>query len=302
MRPLTLTLLAGYVLVPAGCQSWMNRGGAVAETTPVNQPAPPVKDLVDYLNKCSALVNSIQSPGLYMDCKAGNESASLTGNMVCEKPRNFRLKGGTFGSSECDIGSNSEEFWYWIKRDNPPYLYHCSYEAMSRGNVRLPFPFQPDMVVAALGMAEYDPDLSKYELKVLPKSLELSENTTAGGQPVRRVTVFARGSVDVSKGRPQVTDYILRDAQGRDVCKATVERVAVQRSGAIVPQKVRLSWPAQKMEMALTLNSVTINAVDPQFSKTVFNRSTLPYQPFDLARGAPDAGSANIQRVRGNMP
>ena len=111
--------------------------------------------------------------------------------------------------------------------------------------------------------------------------------------------MFARGKADVNRGRPQVTEYALRDAQGRDICKAVVERVVVQNNGAVVPQKVRLSWPAEKMELALTLNTISINKVDQQFAQVAFNRTDLRnYQSFDLGRNAPDGA---IERVRGSQ-
>lgn len=303
MRQIAATLCVSSVLLAAGCNLFNNRNpGASSDTVAKSDaPPPPVKDLVDYLNQCSSRLTSVKSDGLYMDCKANNQSVGLIANMICEKPRNFRLRGVLAGQSACDIGSNNEEFWYWIKQDNPPFLYHCSYDAMAQGNVRLPFPFQPDMVVAALGMLQYDPDPSRYDLKVVKDRIELSENvTTAQGQPAHRVTVFARGTVDISKGRPQVVEYALRDMQGRDLCKATVQRVTVQ-NGAIVPQQIKLIWPAQKMEMALTLNTVTVNSLRPEIARAAFNRADLPYQTFDLARSAPDANSTSIQRVRGAM-
>jgi hypothetical protein len=221
--------------------------------------------------------------------------------MLCDKPRNFRLKGTFAGSTACDIGSNNEEFWYWIKRDDPPYLYHCSYDAMARGNVPLPFPVQPDMVMAALGMADYNPDPAHYEVKVLANRVELSENTvSAQGKRVQKVTVFARGKVDekdLFKGRPQVVEYKIRDEQGQEVCKATVESVTVEH-GAIVPRKLRLTWPAQRMELGLTLHKVETNT---RVSTEAFTRSNLPYQSFDLARRSLDAGQTSIQRVRGSQ-
>jgi hypothetical protein len=303
MRQIAATLCVSSVLLAAGCNLFNNRNPGAASDVVAKADAPPpaVKDLVDYLNDCSNRMQSVKSDGLYMDCKAPNGSVGLIANMVCEKPRNFRLRGTLAGQTACDIGSNNDEFWYWIKQSDPPFLYHCSYDAMSRGNVRLPFPFQPDMVIAALGMAQYDPDPSKYDLKVVKDKLELSENvTTAQGQPARRVTVFARGKVDVSKGRPQVVEYALRDLQGHELCKATVQRVTIQ-GGAIVPQQVRVSWPEQKMELALTLNTVSVNAVRPEFARAVFNRSDLPYRTYDLARSAQDGSSTSIQRVRGAM-
>ena len=39
------------------------------------------------------------------------------------------------------------------------------------------------------------------------------------------------------------------------------------RTGAIVPHKVKLTWPAEKMEMTLTLDKVTVNpGIDAQFA------------------------------------
>jgi hypothetical protein len=306
MRKLTAPLVVGTALVAGGCAPWMHRGGgSVAENAPVNEPAPSVKEMVDYLNACSARVASVKSDGLDMDCKARGESIGLIANMVCQKPKNFRLRGKIAGQPACDIGSNNEEFWYWITKDEPAGVRYCSYESMAKGSVRLPFPFQPDLVVAALGMGDYDPDPSKYELKVVRNTLELSENAVSPqGQPVRKVTVFSRAKmseVELQKGRPQVIGYALRDAQGRDLCKAVVERVSVEK-GAVVPRKVRLSWPAERMELALTLNTVYVNTVDPQLAQMAFSRRDLASFPtFDLARGFPPAGSTSIQRVRGSM-
>ena len=57
-----------------------------------------------------------------------------------------------------DFGSNENEFWYWISQDNPPYLYHCNYSDLSQGNVKLPFPFQPDWVLEVVGAPGVIPD------------------------------------------------------------------------------------------------------------------------------------------------
>jgi hypothetical protein len=302
MRQLTRRLLVLSVILATGCNTWMHRGGGtVADATPTGEQIPTTaKELVDYLNVCSSRVTSIKSD-MDMDCKAQGQSVGLGAVMVCEKPRNLRLRGKLVAQPACDIGSNNDEFWYWIKQDDPPYLYHCSYDAMARGNVRLPFPFQPDVVMAGLGMAEFNPDPNRYEVKVLAKTVELSENTvSAQGQQVRKITVFARTKVEtaeLARGRPQVLEYKICDARGQDICKATVERVSVER-GAIVPQRVRFSWPAAKMELALTLKSVVVNA---PLNRESFSRSDLPYRSFDLARWAPDAGSTSIERVRGSL-
>jgi hypothetical protein len=302
MRQLSGTLLVATLLCATGCSTWMKRGdSAVADkSAPGEQIPTTAAQLVTYLNDCSGRLNSVTS-SLEMDCKAKGESFGLEGAMVCEKPRNLRLRGSLIGQAECDIGSNKDEFWYWIKHDNPPLLYHCSYDAMSQGNVRLPFPFQPDVVMAALGMAEFNSDPNRYEVKVLPKTVELSEKSvSAQGQEVRKVTVFSRTKVelaDLRKGRPQVLEFKISDTRGQDICKATVERVSVE-GGVIVPRRIRVSWPASQMELALTLKTVDVNS---RPSPEAFDRTRLPYRSFDLARRAEDGQPTSIQRVRGSL-
>src|SRR5262249_57670564 len=106
---------------------------------------PTAEDLVYYLNFNARKVQAVQCNRLEIDCKQGNQGVGLDGLLACEKPRNFRLKAKLLGQPGVDIGSDGDrEFWYWISKAEPPYLYHCSYEEFGRGGVRMPFPFQPD--------------------------------------------------------------------------------------------------------------------------------------------------------------
>jgi hypothetical protein len=158
----------------------------------------------------------------------------------------------------------------------------------------MPFPFQPDMIVAALGMSEYDPN-SKYEVKEYPQYLELIEPTVSPqGQPVQKVTVFHRGPA--APGRPQVLAHVLKDARGNLICKATVQEVQVNReTGAILPRKVTLVWPAQQVQMALQLYDPRVVSLDAEAAGRFFQRRDLTMPSFDLARWAPDG--QNLQRA-----
>src|SRR3954452_7310048 len=156
MRQITAGVGLGIVLLAAGCGlSPQNRGNSPQTRVPPQKPTVPA--LVAYLNDNADKVQAVQSTKVSIDCKQGNQSVGLDGMLACQKPRNFRLKAKLLGQSGVDVGSNGEEFWYWISKDDPPYLYHCSYQELARG-VSIPFPFQPDMIVAALGMASYNPN------------------------------------------------------------------------------------------------------------------------------------------------
>ena len=133
-----------------GCRREMipDPPAAVSRTA---RPTPP--DLVAYLNHNAQLVQSIKCTQLEIQAKQGNDSIGLQGTLFCEKPRDFRLRGTVAGQPAVDIGSNNQEFWFWISQakddDGVARVHYCSYADMAAGRARMPFPFQPDMITAA---------------------------------------------------------------------------------------------------------------------------------------------------------
>jgi hypothetical protein len=264
---------------------------------------PTVEALVGYLNRNADRVgeNALKCTNLTIDCKANSQAVGLGGSMMCQKPRNFRLTAKVVGQPAVDIGSNKDEFWYWISKNEPPYLFHCSYDALARG-ANIPFPFQPDMVVTALGIAHYDAD-RKYELNAPPKAnyFELVESITSPqGQPIQKVVVFDRS--ERFPPQPQVIAYVLRDAKGTIICKAMIESVQQNRdTGAILPRKVSFNWPAQQLQMKLEMNDLQVITMNPDLSERVFSRRNLSYQSYDLAARTLD-GPGGVQRAGATAP
>jgi hypothetical protein len=293
MRLITAGLVLSMALV-VGCNTLPHRRDAAGgpSVTQVTGPLPEPAQLVRYLNDNARRVQGLKAE-VAMDCKQGNQSVGLDGKLACAWPRNFRLKGVSFGNPVADIGSNENEFWFWISKADPPYVYHCSYRELNP-SVNLPFPFQPDMVMAALGLAEYDPNKA-YRVNDKGKYIELiEETTTPQGQPADRVTVFNRMQVG-NPGEPQVVAHVLKDKQGHIIAQAVIHKVVVSReTGAIIPQQVILTWPGQKMEMQMTFRDVQVVRLDPQ--SQMFQRANLGNLPsFDLARRMVD--SPGVQRA-----
>lgn len=301
MRRLAATVcLALLPLVGTGC-SLFNRRPPVApvDTSPLG-PTPEAASLVGYMNRNAALVQSIQADDVDITGESdGKGTPRLGGKMVCQKPRDFRLTASFMGVSQVDFGSNNEQFWFWIKQASPN-LFHCSYEEFSRG-VSMPFPFQPEWVVQALGMAEYgSPENFKVDVRE-NRYFELSEPTQgADGRPLTRVTVF--NARNVNPGESQVKGYYLRDAGGAILCSAVIKEAGVAESptgGRIVyPKRIALEWPPEKVKMELNLDRVRVNGAASQalFTRPRWNNVPL----YDLAKGPP-AGrtSSRIQAAGG---
>jgi hypothetical protein len=259
---------------------------------------PTQAELVAYLNRNAQQIQSIECRMLSMDTRMGFQQFNIPGRMVCEKPRNFRLVAETLGSKEADIGSNPQEFWYYLKRNDPPLLVHCSYQDFEHG-VRMPFPFQPEWVMEALGLAEYNP-ADRYVLTQSRKGFELVKEINYQGQRVQKVTVFSR-----TPSRVQVTDHILRDAKGNKICEAHIDEVA-NIGNVVLPRKIVLSYPAERLTIKLKLfdtpSDVVLNRpIDNEQSRDLFTRPVYNgVRTVDLAN--PYAATSDVRPAGGFLP
>jgi hypothetical protein len=301
MRYVRTGLGLGVVLALVGCNltSWFTRP---QQNDVPTGPPPSAAALVNYLNDNARRVQSLECRDLGLDCHQGFQSIGLTGRMVCQKPRNFRMGANALGTQQVDLGSNDQEFWFWVGKSDPPYLFHCAYADLPRASSRMPFPFQPDWMIEALGIAEYGPP-ANYQVVDHGRTLELVEQTVSpSGQQVRKVTVFKRTQTHGTE--PQVLAHILQDVNGKDICGAYVSEVQIDpTTGAILPHRVRLVYPAEKIELKLKLDELAVNRpLDAQRVALLFTRPNLSnVQSFDLARDTYQP-TGQLRRVRGQMP
>src|SRR5437868_9241594 len=145
MRVLSPAVALGALLLLGGCTNDSKWGFLrnSRDTTRLPSETPTTVQLVGYLNQNAQKVRSLECLDLDLDCHQGLQSFGLRGKLVCEQPHKFRLIADALGNRAVDMGSNDQEFWYWISKAEPPYLVHCSYEDLKRGTARMPFPFQP---------------------------------------------------------------------------------------------------------------------------------------------------------------
>jgi hypothetical protein len=299
MRNLALTFAMGTMFLLTGCSGSGSKWGFLRNSPDqprITAEKPSSAQLVEYLNRNAQQIQSIECTDLDLDVKAGNQPFGMQAMMACRKGKNFRLKATAVGNLQADMGSNDQEFWYWIAKADPPYLVYCSYADLSRG-VQLPFPFQPEWVMEALGMAEYDP-AGNYALNVKGSNLELvQQSVSPQGQPVRKVTIFN----NARDARVRVRAHLLLDDKGREICSAYINDVQIV-GGVTVPTKVILTWPSQRMELKMKLNNSVVNHLEPVAADRLFTRPTLAnVQSVDLARTQYGA-SSQLSPAGGPLP
>ncbi|HWY85283.1 MAG TPA: hypothetical protein VNX28_01090 [Gemmataceae bacterium] len=289
MRHVATILGLGILVTLAGCSS--TRWGFVKNNdhpaTPAGSTEPlSAAQLVEYLNNNADRIQGLRVEELELTCTQGIKSFGLRGTMVAEKKRNFRLVAKTLGNPVVDLGSNDQEFWYWISKGDP-YQFYCAYKDLEEGRVRrMPFPFQPEWVMESMGLGPYGPP-EKYQLERDADTIRLVEKTKSPqGTPVRKVIVIKANPVQLPNA--QVTDYLLLDdASAKEICGAHISEVQIDRAtGAIVPKRIALHWPLEKLTLALRLDELTLN---PQVPREVFRRLPMrDVQSFNLARGQID--------------
>jgi hypothetical protein len=284
----------GALLLLGGCSPSMrtpNQGRLPSET-------PTAAQLVKYLNDSSGKIQSIEVRDVFIDAQQDTKKVGLKGHMACQKPRNFRLMGDVVGQSAADVGSNDKEFWYWISKNEPPYLFHCGHQDFAEGRARGNFPIQPDWIMEALGMAERDPNGTYEPVKATQTTFELVQKTLSPQrQPIRKVTVFNRAPGSASS--PQVMSHRIEDANGKLICSALITSVQYdEASRAVIPRQVKLEWPEPKVVLQLKLDGVKVNgAIDTTRAAALFSRPNLANTPtYDLAKGL-DQPVGQVQRV-----
>jgi hypothetical protein len=298
--------LGALLLITAGCD-WIEKIKGNSRPTydmPAEKPTAP--QLISYLNRSAEKLNTLQVSELAIEASRGSGpglfGVEIDGKLVCQQPRNFRLEAFTPASRglEADIGSNDREFWFYVKQNDPPYLFHCSHSELN--HAALPFPFHPDWIMEALGMAVI-PSAENFDVRMDPRgyTVELIERTRSPqGQPVSKITVFNRRTVSGSE--PQVLERRIVDARGKDIFRAEIKEMQYDRqTGVVIPYKVVLY--SEKARLTLMLNSATVNApLDRGIVQAKFERPNYPgVQSYDLARrgGEPFRPSSDVRPAGG---
>jgi hypothetical protein len=285
------------VLFLTGCEStrwnWLKPAGDVAA-----KPGAPanVKALCDYLNDNARRVQTVRVDDMSIDAGMGSQSIALQGRMFAEKPRNFRMKATLLGKDEVDIGSNSDEFWFWAQRNPEPYQYFASYKDLQAGQIKMmPLPIQPEWVMEALGLGPFGPP-EKYKLEPAGGMLRLVETTTSpSGAPVRKVIVM--NSKETKPPQPQVTAFLLLDDRnGQEICSAHILSTRMDKNTkAILPHKLELRVPSQKVSMALKLDGLSVNG---PVNAAAFQRDPIAgVQQYNLATNRTEP--PGMQRTQG---
>ena len=221
---------------------------------------------------------------------------AVDGKMALERPRNFDLELSSFGTKKGDIGSNADEFWYWIANREQPFIFWCRYDDLQSS--ALPVTYQPDWTTEALGLRS-----------ILPPDEAAMVQSRAGSEPGTTILSFP---AVLDQGEPYTREMVISDSDRRIkklliysdkpkvlIAEATPSNYQAYLTGeasggkqetGYLPQKLKLDWKREQLVLDVSLKDVKLNQFDHAESATMFVEPVMPGYTrrnlADLSRGS----------------
>ncbi|MCI0358849.1 MAG: hypothetical protein L0211_10240 [Planctomycetaceae bacterium] len=260
MRPTSpqLALLVALLLGTAGgCRwnEWFRRNQA--EPPPILFNALPSRDeAVAAINANSARIQSLQTQGATVSIPG---APSISAEIALEKPKNFRFRASTFLGSELDLGSNSEQFWFWAARAPEPHVFFARHDLFAGSRARQMLPIEPTWLIEALGVVEIDPaTILEGPIKAGDDRVELRTMMQASaGEFTRLVQIHGRHG--------WILEQHLYDGRGQLIASArNLQHEYYHIDGVSLPKRIEVEVPQGKLRFQLDISKWAINQQPPE--------------------------------------
>ena len=163
--------------------------------------------------------------------------AQADGRLGMVRPRNFKLELSAGGQTRGNIGSNDEEFWFWVQNDEDRSIYWCKYDDLE--SVALAVTYQPDWIVESLGLRTITPeeaDSIRVEKTDDPKlSAVVFPPSKSRGEAYQRMMIVSNYTRRVKEYRICAADQqrtVLRDRRFPTTLTSTSRNRSRVHSGA----------------------------------------------------------------------
>ena len=203
----------------------------------------------------------------------------LSAQVACEPPRRFRLRAQTAVSgNELDLGSNDDLFWLWIRRHEPPVMLFCRHDQYAQSSARRLLPIRADWMPELLGLISFNPaDSHEGPFPLADGRLEIRSRLTSPDGELLKSTL-----VDNTTGLV-LEQHLLTPTGERLASVRTTQHRVDPTSGAALPRKVEVSWPASDVNFTLDLKAVTTNMPASDPGQLWQMPAYEGYEPIDLA-------------------
>jgi hypothetical protein len=217
---------------------------------------------------------------------------NVDGRMALERPRNFKLELSMFGNTKGDIGSNDEEFWYWVINKEQPYIYWCKYADVEASSLAVTY--QPEWIIDALGLRTIPPEeaamirvregiepgTSILTFPVVrdrgePYSREMIVGNT--DRRIKRLIIFGeKPRAPIAEATPGSYAAFASSAGGATTTTSGPDGAASVASTAYLPQTLKLEWKREQLVLEVVVRDVRLNQFDHARSADLFVEPVMP--------------------------
>jgi hypothetical protein len=281
-----LVAVSTTALCGANCQMPFWRQTPPTPPPRVLSAAPTLEEVIQVVNRNSGQIQSFTTSGASVSAPG---MPSLRANLAFQRPHRLRLRADLLASSELDLGSNDEIFWFWAKRNQTPGVMYCRHDQFANSRARQMLPVEPEWLIEALGIVEFDSALPHEGPRQLPGDrLEIRTIRDTPQGPMTKVTI-----IHGSQG--WVLEQHLLDAQNRIVASAVASgHQADPLTGVVMPRVVNIKCPAAQFSARIDLGNVQINrlAASPELWTMPTYQGSPPVNICDMQPALPPPNAA----------
>ncbi|MEO1990310.1 MAG: hypothetical protein ABGW78_00130 [Pirellulales bacterium] len=239
-------------------------------------PDPSLDQIISAIHDNSQRVRNYMAPQAVISVPG---VPRLSAQVACEPPRRFRLRAQTsMSGNELDIGSNDDLFWLWIRRHDPPVMLFCRHDQYAQSSARRLLPIRADWMPELLGLVSFNPaDSHEGPLRLSDGRLEVRSRMLSPEGELLKSTL-----IDPTTGLVLEQHLFTPEGERLASVRTTQHRVD-QTSGAALPRKVEVSWPASGVNFELSLKAVTTNMPARDPGQLWQMPAYEGYEPIDLA-------------------
>jgi hypothetical protein len=288
-----------------GCVA-LNRGSLAPKSRPIAEHTLDVDAFVAEHNRNAELIQSMQSSPT-IKVQSSLIKAVADGKLAVVRPHNFKLEvSAGMNQSMANIGSNDEEFWFWVKNEKDPSIYWCDYSKVESS--ALAVTYQPEWIIQALGLNPITPEEAA-AIKVRPTNepdataLEFPP-TKNGGETYRRIMIVSNYTRRIKEHRLYSGQTLLAQA---DVSRYKDFDLEKSESGAFqtcyLPESLKLEWKKDQLTLNVLLKDVLVNQFDSSRAAAIFVEPVIPgYERVNLAEMARTGPGDKRTTVRRTLP
>ena len=247
-----MILCAANLVLGSGCRLFDKKPSAPVFPS-VLQPGASLAQVIDAVHNNTQRIQSFSTNAAQLS--GPGIPVTLRGASIAfERPRRLRIQAGTALTSELDVGSNDELFWFWVRQANPPAIYFCRHDQFASCEASRQLPIDPNWLIEAFGIVEFRPtEQHQGPIQRPDGRLEIYSVRQTPCGPATKKTV-------IDSATALVHEQNLYDYQGRVVASTVVREHRLDPlTNLVMPKVVDLQYPQAEFSMQVNLGNVTIN-------------------------------------------